>query len=265
MLGLVLLSGCAQAAPSQTPAATTAAAPVATTAPKPTAGAATASQPVTPTAPKPSAAAAKPTASPAPAGAAATSAAKPAAQASPKPNGGSSAQGSPPAVVATSAAVLPAVVAPTAPAQASPKPNGAGPKPSGAAAKPADALGVAASAGSAAAVTTGPDAEATALCGQGAILSTRASQATGRQATIAIAKVEASYQPNVRGQPTFLNDAPYPNHGFTAVIWGGERRNFDPAPTSWQGKALCVTGAVEMFQQRPQITVNAPSQLRAAR
>jgi hypothetical protein len=170
------------------------------------------------------------------------------------------ANGSPPAVVATSVSGLPAVVAPPTSAPASPAPAGA---PRGSA--PPDALGVAASAGSAAAVTTGPDAEATALCGQGAILSSRAAQATGRQATIAIARVEASYQPNVRGQPTFLNDAPYPNHVFTAVIWGGDRRQFDPAPTSWQGKALCVTGAVELFQQRPQITVNAASQLRAAR
>jgi hypothetical protein len=109
------------------------------------------------------------------------------------------------------------------------------------------------------------DAEGAALCGTGAILSSRASQATGRQATIAIAKVEASYQPGVRGQPTYLNDAPYPNHAFTAVIWGSERRQFEPSLTGWQGKALCVTGTIEVFQQRPQIVVNAPNQLRAAR
>jgi hypothetical protein len=234
-----------------------------------------ASQPTAPmSAPKPAAssgqtAAAKPTASPAPSGSAASTAAqKPSAssgQASPAATGAARATGSPPAVVATSAAVLPAVVAPTAPTQSAQA--AASPAPAGAPrhAAPADALGVAASAGSAAAVTTGPDAEAAALCGQGAILSTRAAQAAGRQATIAIARVEASYQPNVRGQPTFLNDALYPNHVFTAVIWGGDRRQFDPTPTSWQGKALCVTGAVELYQQRPQITVNSPNQLRAAR
>lgn len=109
------------------------------------------------------------------------------------------------------------------------------------------------------------DADGAALCGPGAILSTRAGQAAGRQATIAIARVEASYQPNVRGQPTFLNDAPYPNHVFTAIIWGGDRRQFEPAPISWQGKALCVTGSVELFQQKPQIVVSSPSQLNAAR
>jgi hypothetical protein len=129
---------------------------------------------------------------------------------------------------------------------------------------PNDALGVAASAGAAAAANAS-DPDATALCGPGAVLSTRAGQVAGRPATVAIARVAASYQPNVRGQPTFLNDAPYPNHAFTAVIWGGERRQFQPPPESWQGKALCVTGPVETFQQRPQIVVSSPSQLRAAR
>jgi hypothetical protein len=130
---------------------------------------------------------------------------------------------------------------------------------------PPDALGVAASAGSAAAAATA-DTEAVALCGPGAVLSTRAAQQAGRQATVAIAKVDGSYQAGVRGQPTFLNDAPFPNHTFTVVIWGSNRRQFQPPPEgAWQGKALCVTGPVEIFQQRPQIVVSSPSQLRAAR
>jgi hypothetical protein len=150
-------------------------------------------------------------------------------------------------VVATSVAGLPALSASSA-------------------AKPSttDALGVAASAGAAAA-STAIDVEATDLCGPGAILSNRAGRAAGRSATIAVAKVDGSYQPNVRGQPTFLNDGPYPNHVFTAVIWGNDRRQFNPPPEgAWQGKALCVTGPVELFQQRPQIVVSSPSQLRAA-
>lgn len=151
---------------------------------------------------------------------------------------------SPPAIVATSVAGLPAV-------KASPS--------------PADTLGVAASANASAAANAS-DLEATALCGPGAVLSTRAGQAAGRPATIAIARVDGSYQANVRGQPTFLNDAPYPNHVFTAVIWGTSRRQFNPPPEgAWHGKALCVTGPVELFQQRPQIVVTSPSQLKAAR
>ena len=44
-----------------------------------------------------------------------------------------------------------------------------------------------------------------------------------------------------------LNDAPYPNHVFTAVIWGSDRRQFQPALENWQGRAVCVTGPVEFF------------------
>ena len=242
VLGLLMTTGCWPATQSQTlsaaPTATTVAAP--TSNPAATAKANGEAKPTATTA-RPTAVAAKPPPSPpssgqaaAPSPTAAPAAAKPAA--------------SPPAVVATSVAGLPAISASPAP-----KP-GAG-----------DALGVAASAGSAAAANVS-DSEATALCGPGAILSTRAGQAVGRSATVAIARVDASFQANTRGQPTFLNDAPYPNHAFTAVIWGNDRRQFNPPPEgAWQGKALCVSGPVELFQQRPQIVVSSPSQLRAAR
>jgi hypothetical protein len=242
---LLTLAGCSPAGQSQPPAA---AVVTATTAPKP----AVASNPTA--APKPTAApspvAAKPTAT-APATSPATAASpKPAVKdAASKPAASASTA---PAVVATSVAGLPAVAASPTP----PGPTSRG--------MPADVLGVGASAGSAATATS-VDAEATALCGPGAILSSRASQAAGRSATVAIERVAASYQPSVRGQPTFLNDAPFPNHRFTAVIWGNDRPQFQPAPESWQGKALCVSGPVEVFQQRPQIVVTAPSQLRAVR
>jgi hypothetical protein len=248
-LCLLLLTGCGALGQAPPPATTptTTAAPAA--APRATTGPTAATRSAAP-----AAAAKPPAASPTPSSAAANArpSAKPSPAASPTPAAAK------PAVVATAAAALPAVVASPAAHPASPAPA-AGPR----AGAPADALGVGASAGSAAAGAMA-DADGAALCGPGAILSTRAGQAAGRQATIAIAKVEASYQPGVRGQPTFLNDAPYPKHVFTAVIWGSARGNFEAAPTSWQGKALCVTGAVEIYQQKPQIVVSSPSQLRAA-
>lgn len=257
-LSVLVLSGCSPLAQSQppadpvAPAAQTTATPRASTpgvspgngtaAAKPTAGPASAAKP--PAAPSPAsiAAQAKPTAP--------TAAQKPAG----KPASGTpAAAGSPPAVVATAVAGLPALGASPA---TKPAANG---KPT-----TGDALGVAASAGAAAAATT-LDAEATALCGPGAIISTRAGQVAGRTATVAIPKVYGAYQPNVRGQPTYLNDAPVPNHIFTAVIWGDNRHQFASPPEGvWQGKALCVTGPVELVQQRPQITVASPGQLRAA-
>ncbi len=240
----VVLSGCSQAVQSLMPAPAApatptptsraaAAAPTAKPVTKPAAGATTAKPAA---AASPAAAAVKPAGKPSPAAKSVANAARPAA--------------SPPAVVATSVAGLPAVGAtPAVRAEAR-------------AAAPADALGVAALAGSAAATA---DPEAAALCGPGAVLSTRAGQMAGKPATVAIARVAASYQPAVRGQPTFLNDAPHPNHVFTAVIWGDDRGQFRPAPEGWQGKGLCVTGPVELYQQRPQIVVVSPSQIRAAR
>ncbi|MCC7367200.1 MAG: hypothetical protein IT306_02185 [Chloroflexi bacterium] len=230
--------------------------PPAAIAPAPTATAATAAPRSTASSPeKPNgAAAARPTSAPAKPAAPPTvvaAAARPTTRPSPAANGAATAA-SPVAVIATSVAGLPGAVA--SPAVSTDARANAQP----------DILGVATSA-VAVAEANATDQEAVALCGPGAVLATRAGQLAGKQATIAIPRVAASYQPNTRGQPTFLNDAPYPNHVFTAVIWGTDRRQFQPPPESWQGRSLCVTGPVELFQQRPQIAVSSPSQLRAAR
>jgi uncharacterized protein YceK len=202
----------------------------------------------------------KPTAAAAPAASPARASTKPVESASPaavaikpaaKPSPSSVGASRPPAVIATSVAGLPAV-GPTAGVSAEAR-----------AVAPADTLGVAASAGAAAAGVS--DQEATTLCGPGAVLSTQAGHMAGKSATVAMTQVTAAYQPAVRGQPTFLYDAPAPNHVFSAVIWGSERSQFQPTLESWQGKGLCVTGPVELVEQRPQVVVTAPSQLRAAR
>ena len=235
VLGLLTLTACSPAVQSLTQAPT--ATPASQPASAPTAVPATAKPAAQATAPP------KPTAAPSPAVAAPVTS---------TPALAARATSSPPALVATNVAGL----------------TGAAPSPAVVAesrgAAPPDAAGIASSAGSAAAANVA-DGEAVALCGPGAVLSTRAGQVVGRQATVAIARVDASYQRNVRGQPTFLNDAPYPNHVFTAVVWGRDRGQFQPAPESYQGKSLCVTGPVELFQQRPQIEVISPSQLRSPR
>lgn len=66
-----------------------------------------------------------------------------------------------------------------------------------------------------------------------------------------------------RGQPTFLNlDKPYPEHVFTAVIWGSDRGQFSEAPErALREKRICVTGLITSYRGKPQITVNSPSQI----
>lgn len=249
LAGVVVMVGCWPVVQSQPPEAISPGS-TPTQAPRGASGAANplVADAAKPTA-KPAAVAAKPTVAPS-----VVAAVKPTTKPSPAANEAARSGASPVAVVATSVANLPIVAA--SPGISTDARAGSGAS--------SDVLGVASSAVSVASANAS-DQEAVALCGPGAVLSTRAGQVSGRQATVAIPRVAASYQPNTRGQPTFLNDAPYPNHVFTAVIWGKDRAQFQPSPEGWQGKSLCVTGPVELFQQRPQIAVSSPSQLRVAR
>ena len=50
----------------------------------------------------------------------------------------------------------------------------------------------------------------------------------GEKATVCGKVVSSHYASSSNGEPTFLNlDEAYPNHVFTAVIWGDNREQFD--------------------------------------
>lgn len=98
-------------------------------------------------------------------------------------------------------------------------------------------------------------------CGEGSIDSRAAIEAIGRESTVYLARVDASHRGDLQGEPTFLNDFPFPNHRFTAVVWGSARPLFDPPPERWHGRPACVRGMVVLFQERPQIEVRDPAQL----
>jgi len=75
-----------------------------------------------------------------------------------------------------------------------------------------------------------------------------------------------SYRPDVNGQPTFINfDRPFPNHTFTALVWGDRRSSFNPPPEVrfGEGTTVCVDGLVELYQGTPEIVVDNPSQISA--
>jgi hypothetical protein len=71
--------------------------------------------------------------------------------------------------------------------------------------------------------------------------------------------------------PTFLNLCKsYPNHVFTAVIWGEDREKFVDkfgAPEKLQGRNVCVTGKIELYKDKrlnkdtPEIIPTDPKQL----
>ncbi len=75
----------------------------------------------------------------------------------------------------------------------------------------------------------------------------------------------AKYATNANRQPTFLNlDKPYPNHLFTAVIWGSDRAAFPYAPESLANRRICVTGTIQLYRGKAEIVVSGPNQIRTS-
>jgi hypothetical protein len=64
-------------------------------------------------------------------------------------------------------------------------------------------------------------------------------------------------------QPTFLNfDKRYPEHTFTAVIFGENRSKFGTPEKDYLDKDICVSGKIEEFNGKPQIVVTEKSQIK---
>ena len=84
----------------------------------------------------------------------------------------------------------------------------------------------------------------------------------GESAKVCGRVASAKYATEVRRQPTFLNlDRPYPDHVFTALIWGSDREAFPYAPEGLEGKRICVKGVIELYKGKAEIIVTGPSQI----
>jgi len=67
-----------------------------------------------------------------------------------------------------------------------------------------------------------------------------------------------------RSGTTFLNfGSAYPNQDFTAVIFRSSASRFNN-PAQWQGHRVVVTGAIRMYQGKPEIVLETPSQITLA-
>ncbi len=87
----------------------------------------------------------------------------------------------------------------------------------------------------------------------------------GQHAKVCGVVASATYAPRSKGAPTFLNlGKPYPNHIFTALIWGHARARFASPPESLQGSTICVTGVISSYRGVSEIVVNQPSQISRA-
>ena len=90
----------------------------------------------------------------------------------------------------------------------------------------------------------------------------QASQYVGQ--TVTVEGVVAQVGHSRRSNTTFLDfGARYPNSTFVAVIFASAADRF-PNPDQWEGRRVRVTGRVRMYQGRPEIILDTPSQLVAA-
>ena len=101
--------------------------------------------------------------------------------------------------------------------------------------------------------TVGP-----APCGPAAVTSDQAIDYMGRTITVQIDRAYCSYRPDVKGNPTFCNDAPYPTHDFTMLVWGQDWSDYD-------GHCICVHGKVTPYKGKPQIVLESRSDVSLCR
>ena len=90
-----------------------------------------------------------------------------------------------------------------------------------------------------------------------------ADQHIGERATVCGRVEEATHQPEVGGEPTFLNlDGRHPDQPFTAVVWGRDRPRFaEPPEDRYAGLDICVSGPVRDHEGTPQVEVREPAQI----
>lgn len=87
------------------------------------------------------------------------------------------------------------------------------------------------------------------------ILSGDARDHVGESVQVRVERAWCSYQPGINGAPTFCNDARYPGHAFTFLVWGQDWSDLD-------GRCVLVEGKVEMYDGLPQIETVDRTQVR---
>ncbi len=89
-------------------------------------------------------------------------------------------------------------------------------------------------------------------CGSHAVPSEQAENYIGQIVTVQMDRAYCSYRPGINGSPTFCNDAPYPSHDFTMLVWDQDWSDYD-------GRCICVYGEVTPYKGKPQIVLESRS------
>lgn len=104
---------------------------------------------------------------------------------------------------------------------------------------------------------------ASTLFAQDRISSADAKDHMGQTATVCGKVATTRYLQNSAKRPTFLNfDKPYPDHTFTAVIFGDNRAKFGTPEQTFRDKNVCVTGEITEYNGKPQMELTEPKQIR---
>jgi hypothetical protein len=85
----------------------------------------------------------------------------------------------------------------------------------------------------------------------------------GETNTVCGLVASARYFDSTKAKPTLLNFVrPYPDHAFSVMIPNSARSKFkDPPEDAFNGKTVCVTGAIIDYKGKPEIVVKDPSQM----
>jgi len=85
---------------------------------------------------------------------------------------------------------------------------------------------------------------------------------TGEYAMVCGVIASATYLKDSKGAPTYLNfDKPWPDHDFSAIIFGKNRKNFKLQPETLTGYKACVYGKVRIYKGKAQIELVKQDQL----
>ena len=95
------------------------------------------------------------------------------------------------------------------------------------------------------------------------IPASQAKDHVGQTGTVCGKVVGTRYLESSNRQPTFLNfDKAYPDHTFTAIIFGENRAKFGKPEQDYLQKDLCVTGEIKDYNGKPEIELTDPKQIR---
>lgn len=100
---------------------------------------------------------------------------------------------------------------------------------------------------------------------RGQVPATQAAEFIGREATVCGPVSSARFAENAEGQPTYLFiGAAFPNHPFSARIWGRDREKVGVDLATLAGKNVCVTGEITRANNRPEIVVRTARSLKVS-